>query len=191
MDESSRLLILRRLDGPRSSHGRECAVYRRIKYFVARPPAKRTPQEFNPAVAGKVKPVIRNLAFNLAQTIGALTIDWQEVTAAVRSANRDQAVRTVLAVTSRAHVRWRRSRDLDRIYGHQHSRGCTRKDPRSRVYDKDGRQSYREWARRRTQHQHAGKSAALRERLRIMRTFFIRLPIYAPARIPHLNAIAA
>jgi hypothetical protein len=193
MDESSRLLILRRLDVvvPRSSCAREGAVYRPVKYFVARPATQRTPQDFNPAIAGDFNPVIRNPSFNIAQTAGTLAINRQQVTVAVRSADLDQAIPTALAVTFRTHVRWRQSRNLDWVYEHHHPRVCARKDSRCRVYDKDGRQSYREWTRRRTQYQHARKSAALRERTRIMHTFFIRLPIDTPARIPHLNAITA
>jgi hypothetical protein len=193
MDESSRLLILRRLNAvvPRSSCAREGAAFRPVKYFVARPPTQRTPHDFNPAVASDFNPVIPNPSLNSSQTMGAMAIDWQEVTATVRSADCDQAIRTARAVTFRTHIRWRRSRDLEWVYGHQHARDCTRKDRRPRFYDKDGRQPFREWARRRTQHQHARKSAALRERMRIMRTFFIQLPIDAPGRNPHLAAIAA
>jgi hypothetical protein len=112
---------------------------------------------------------------------GVLATDRQKLTAAVRSADFDQAIRTAQAATVRGHVRWRRSRDLE-VYGRQHPRGCIREDGPSRLYDKVGRQSYREWARRRTQHKHARKSAALRERRRIMHTFFGRLPIDAPDR---------
>jgi hypothetical protein len=193
MDESSRLLILRRLNAicPRSSCAREGAVFRPIKYFVARPPTQRTQHDFDLAVAGDFNPVTPNPSLNSSHTMGAMAIEWQEATAAVRSADCDQAMRTARAVTFHTHVRRRRSRDLDWVYGHQHPRDCTRKDRRPRFYDKDGRQTYREWARRRTQHQHARRSAALRERMRIIHTFFIGLPIDAPGRNPHLAEIAA
>jgi hypothetical protein len=119
-----------------------------------------TPHEFDPTVAGDLNPVIPNSTLDSWRTMDGIAIAWQEGTAAARSAGPD----------------------LDWVYGHQHARDCTRKDRRPRFYDKDGRQPYREWARRRTQHQYARKSAAFRERTRIMHTFFIPLLINAPGR---------
>jgi hypothetical protein len=80
--------------------------------------------------------------------------------------NRLLVVEHLQAVVPRPYCR------REGVYGRQHPRSRTRKDHRSHAYDKVGRQSYREWARRRTKHPHARKSAAGRERIRIMHAFF-------------------
>ena len=59
------------------------------------------------------------------------------------------------------------SRLFDWSYGRQHPRSRTQRDRRSRFYDKNNGQSYREWARRRSRHHHPRKSAAFREQMRL------------------------
>jgi hypothetical protein len=56
--------------------------------------------------------------------------------------------------------------------GRQFPRIRVRRDRRFRFHDKNGRQSYREWARCRSQHHRPRKSAAFREKIRIRHAFF-------------------
>ena len=65
--------------------------------------------------------------------------------------------------------------------GRQCPRIRVRRDRRFRSYDKNGRQSYRERARHRSQHHHPRKSAAIREQMRIRHAFFIRLRKNVPS----------
>jgi hypothetical protein len=59
------------------------------------------------------------------------------------------------------------SRLVDWPYGRQYPRSRAQRNRRSRFYDKESRQSYREWARRRSQYHHPRKAAAFREQMRL------------------------
>ena len=107
------------------------------------------------ALAERCSPVIRNPLFNIEG----------DQTRANTGALRGLALRTQL--------RWRASQDLDSLYGRQYPRERIRRDRRFRLYDKNGPQCYREWARRRSPHHHTRKSAADREQMRIRHAFFI------------------
>jgi hypothetical protein len=58
--------------------------------------------------------------------------------------------------------------------GRQYPGERIRRDRRFRLYDKNGPQSYREWARRSSPHHHTRKSAAFREQIRISHAFFVQ-----------------
>jgi hypothetical protein len=75
--------------------------------------------------------------------------------------------------------------------GRQCPRIRVRRDRRFRFYDKNGRQSYRERARHRSQHHHPRRSAAIREQMRIRHAFFFRLQIDAFCGQLYFDGIAA